>query len=176
MAFVFNHMASSSQGLNLLWLRPRSVRTSGCLWKGTRGATKEGKNISPAIAKAVSHPPSLIPKAPNRLHPSCKCAPKLNFWKRPRKCTSSERKGLCVRPGGTVWLTSEISLLACSNSILFIIAQCSDAKCFPSESEGFKERYYTVKRSFISDWHGIRNTKPPAQNKSLLSKTYQRQK
>lgn len=49
-------------------------------------------------------------------------------------------KWLCVRSGGAVRLTSEIPLLTWSNSILlklFIIAQCSDTKYFPSESEGF---------------------------------------
>ena len=152
MAFLFSHMESSSQCRNVLRLCcklwPLAPVAQVC--KDQRMTLDEGKENRSSNNRAFLgsfgkplHTLTLQPSVPRQTPPaSLKGAPKLK--------PLGETWAFCiVRNGGAVWkkgwgrrrLTSELSLLTCSNSILlklFIVAQCSVAKCFPSEPEGFK--------------------------------------
>lgn len=110
---------------------------------GGRGAAAGTTRHFSHHSESLSIPLPSRYQVPRQTPPtSLKCAPKLTFQKRPGNFTQSEMEVLSVRKaGGVKELISEISLLTCSHSIplkLFITAQCSDTKCFPSESQGFK--------------------------------------
>lgn len=135
----YNSAANSGPSLQF----PRSVRTRGWLWMKARRTEAATTGHFSGHSENLSTPWPSSPLSPWQTPPtSLKGAPKLKAL--------GETWAFCiVRNGGAVWkkdsgrrrLIYEISLLTCSNSILlklFIMAQCSDAKCFPSESEGFK--------------------------------------
>lgn len=130
--------ANSGPSLQL----PRSVRTRGWLWMKAK-RTEAGTGHFSGHSESLSTPWPSRPRSPWQTPPtSLKGAPKLEPLGETWTFYIVRMDRLSIRKaGGSGGLISEISLLTCSNLILlklFIMAQCSDAKCFPSASEGFK--------------------------------------